>query len=252
MIEVKNLRVRYGAQEAVSDLSFAVDPGQWLMLVGPNGAGKSTALAAIAQSVPYAGEVLWNGVSARTMKPRRFARHVGMLLQTHRIEYGFTVEEVVRLGRYAHRCGFCNHADAEGEACVETALRDAGLLELRYKSVLELSGGEVQRVFLAQVFAQNPELILLDEPANHLDLLYQQRVFSLLGHWLSQNGHAIISVVHDLSLARRYATHAVLLENGHAAAMGLADETLTRAHLQAVYGMDVYEWMRCLLARWAE
>ena len=101
------------------------------------------------------------------------------------------------------------------------------------------------------MFAQNPRVLLLDEPANHLDLGYQKHIFSLIGRWLSQPGRAVLSVVHDLSLARRYVTHAVLMDGGRCVARGTMEETLTPENLARVYGMDVGGWMRELLGQWA-
>ena len=157
----------------------------------------------------------------------------------------------MRLGRYAHARGFLSDRDPEGDALVEQALEMTGMSALRRASVLNLSGGELQRAFLAQVFAQNPRVLLLDEPANHLDLGYQKHIFSLIGQWLAQPGRAVLSVVHDLSLARRYGTHAVLMDGGRCVARGTMEETLTPENLARVYGMDVGGWMRELLGQWA-
>ena len=133
----------------------------------------------------------------------------------------------------------------------ERALELTGLTELRRASVLTLSGGELQRTFLAQVFAQNPQILILDEPANHLDLIYQKHIFSLIETWLRQPGRAVVSVVHDLSLARKYGTHAVLMHRGQCAAQGKIGDVMTAEKLQAVYEMDVYGWMREMLGQWA-
>ena len=108
----------------------------------------------------------------------------------------------------------------------------------------------MQRAFLAQVFAQDPQVLLLDEPANHLDLKYQRHIFSLIRDWLQTPGRAVVSVVHDLSLARRYGTHAVLMDRGRCAARGPVGDVLTPDALGRVYGMDVYAWMREMLAQW--
>ena len=172
-----------------------------------------------------------------------------MLSQRNSVGYAYTVEEVVRLGRYAHSRGLFG-GDEDGDAQVTRALEQTGLADKRGASVLELSGGEVQRVFLAQVLAQGPRLLLLDEPANHLDLSCQQQIFGLIREWLRQPGRAVLSVVHDLSLARRYGTHAVLMHQGRCVARGLMDDVLTTDNLQAVYGMDVNQWMRELLGQW--
>ena len=248
MLRAENVTVRYGAQTVVDGLSFELRAGQWLMLVG---AGKSTLIEAIAQGVPYTGRISLEGRDIRALKGAERARSVGFLAQKNAVSYAYSVEEVVSLGRYAHASGFLSARDDEGEACVERALEWTGLTALRRASVLTLSGGELQRTFLAQVFAQNPKLLILDEPANHLDLIYQKHIFSLIEAWLKQPGRAVISVVHDLSLAKKYGTHAVLMDCGRCAAQGKTAEVMTRERLEAVYGMDVYGWMRDLLGQWA-
>ena len=252
MLEGQHITVRLGGQTIVRDLSFTLREGQWLMLVGPNGAGKSTLIRAISQTVPYAGRVLLRGEDARRMKSAELARGIGVLAQQHSAQYAFSVEEVVSLGRYAYTSGPFSRGDGEGTARVEEALRLTGLTPLRRASVLTLSGGELQRTFLAQVFAQNPSILLLDEPANHLDLSYQRHIFSLVGDWLRTPGRAVLSVVHDLSLARLYGTHALLMNEGACVAQGETGRVLTRENLQAVYGMDVFAWMRGLLSQWAQ
>ena len=250
MLEAQGLTVRYGDLTVLDALSFSLEENEWLMIVGPNGAGKSTAIAAITQSVPYAGTVRFEGADLRSMKPVELARCMGALMQKHSAEYAFTVEEVVALGRYCYSTGFLSgHADHDSEA-VEAALEQTGLLPLRSQSVLTLSGGELQRTFLAQVFAQEPRLLLLDEPTNHLDLIYQKQVFGLISDWLRQPGRAVISVVHDLSLARLYGTRAILLDKGRTVADGAVAEVLCPAHLDPVYGMDVAAWMKTMLSQW--
>ena len=250
MLKAERVTVCCDGQVIVDDLSFALEAGQWLMLVGPNGAGKSTLIRAIAQGVPYTGSITLDGRDIRAYKPAQLAQRIGVLSQQHSVGYAYSVEEVVSLGRYAHAAGFLSGGDAEGKARVEEALEMTGLAHLRYASVLTLSGGELQRTFLAQVFAQNPQILMLDEPANHLDLVYQKHIFSLIGEWLKTPGRAVMSVVHDLSLARRYGTQAVLMDHGQSVAQGTIPETLTGENLQAVYGMDVFGWMREMYAQW--
>lgn len=251
MLSARDVTVRYGEHTAVDHLSFDLQAGQWLMLVGPNGAGKSTMIEAITQGVSYTGEILLDGKAIRRFKPVRLAREIGVLSQKNAVGYAYTVEEVVGLGRYAHTSGLFSARDAEGSEWVAKALEQTGLTSFRHASVLTLSGGELQRAFLAQVFAQNPRILILDEPANHLDLVYQKHIFSLIAEWLKQPGRAVISVVHDLSLAKRYGTHAVLLHQGRSVAQGPIREVLTPVNLQSVYEMDVYGWMREMLEQWA-
>ena len=250
MLTAERLTVRYGGRAVVDGVSFSLEGGQWLMLAGPNGAGKSTLIRAIAQGVPYTGRITLMGQDVRALRPAQLARQVGVLAQQHAVSYAYTVEEIARLGRYAHAQGFLAGRDREGDARVEEALSMTGMAALRGKSVLTLSGGELQRAFLAQVFAQNPRVLLLDEPANHLDLGYQKHIFSLIGQWLQQPGRAVLSVVHDLSLALRYGTHAVLMDGGRCVAQGTTREALTPENLARVYGMDVAGYMRELMEPW--
>ena len=252
MLEVDRLSVRYGVKTIVDSLSFSVSEGQWLMIAGPNGAGKSTALAAVTQGTPYTGRVLFEGQDVKKMKPALRARAIGVLAQNHFVGYGFTVEEVVRLGRFAYSGGLLGRSQAEDADHVERALTLTGLREKRRQSVLTLSGGELQRTFLAQVLAQDPKLLLLDEPTNHLDLIYQKQIFALIGQWLQAPGRAVVSVVHDLSLARAFGTDALLMDQGRQIALGRAKDVLTPANLDRIYGMDVAAWMRTLYSQWSE
>ena len=250
MLRTENVTVRYGEHTVVDGLSFTLEPGQWLMLAGPNGAGKSTLIETIAQGVPYTGRIELEGRDIRTYKAAQLARRVGVLAQKNVVGYAYTVEAVVGLGRYAYTSSFLSTRDEGGHDQVERALELTGLTQLRHASVLTLSGGELQRAFLAQVFAQNPQILILDEPANHLDLLYQKHIFSLIQDWLHESGRAVMSVVHDLSLARRYGTHAVLMHQGKCVAQGEIGGVMTPDNLQRVYGMDVYGWMREMLGQW--
>ena len=250
MLRAEHVTVRYGGRAVVDDLSFQLEEGEWMMLVGPNGAGKSTLIEAIARGVAYTGKITWKNRDIREMKASELARKIGVLSQKAQIGYAYTVEEVVSLGRYAYRAGLFSGKDEKGKDAVEQALEMTGLTPLRHASMLTLSGGETQRAFLAQVFAQHPQILMLDEPANHLDLKYQQHLFSMIQAWLKEPGRAVLSVVHDLSLARRYGTHAVLLDQGKSVSKGPIREVMTPDHLQQVYGMDVCEWMREMLSQW--
>ena len=252
MLTGEHITVRYGKRAVVDDLSFRLDEGEWLMLAGPNGAGKTTLIETIAQGTPYTGNIRWENEDIRTMKGNKLAQRIGILSQKNNVSYAYTAEEVVGLGRYAYKGGLFSGRDDGGKAQVKKALEMTGLTDLRHASMLTLSGGETQRVFLAQVFAQNPRTLILDEPANHLDLKYQQHIFSLIREWLKEPGRAVLSVVHDLSLARRYGTHAILMDHGKSIARGEIREVMAPDTLQQVYGMDVYEWMREMLSQWQE
>ena len=250
ILEAENLSVRFGEKTALQQISFTVCEGEWWSIAGPNGAGKSTLAGALGRSVSYEGSATLQERDIRSFSSAEYARKVGILSQHHTPVYGFTVEEVVSLGRYARCTGFLRHEDPDSAGKVEEALEQTGLAAMRKRNMLTLSGGEQQRVFLAQVFAQDPDLLILDEPANHLDLPFQQELFDLIGAWLQSPGRAVITVMHDLNLARRYGTHALLLDSGKCVSQGLISEVMTPENLRQVYGMDVYAWMREMLSQW--
>lgn len=252
LLDVKDLTVRYGNLTIVDHVSFSLHEGDWLMIVGPNGAGKSTIVGAISQGTPYTGEVRFQGRDSRRFRAHEIAKYIGVLAQSHPVGYGFTVGSVVRLGRYAYSPGLFSGRSGEDEAMVARALELTGMTRFADQNVLTLSGGELQRTFLAQIFAQNPRVLLLDEPTNHLDLVYQKQTFELIAAWLKTPGRAVISVVHDLSLAKAYGTRGLLLDGGKTLACGGIDEVFAPEYINKAYAMDVPAWMRRMLAQWQE
>ena len=250
MLDVRNLSVSYGPKKILQNVSFTVEPGQWLMLIGPNGAGKTTIVNAVSQGTAYTGEVYFEGKNVKHMKSRELARCLGVLTQNHYVGYSFTVEEVIRLGKYSHRPGYFEGGRDASEAKVADAIAKTGMEPFLNQSVLTLSGGELQRAFLAQLFVQDPKLLMLDEPTNHLDLVYQKQVFQLVRKWMDETGGAVVSVVHDLSLARMYGTHAVLLSHGKTVVSGPIEKAFDPEVIDRVYSMDVRAWMRQMLSQW--
>ena len=250
LLEVSHLSVRYGTHEAVKDVSFSLHEGEWMMLVGPNGAGKSTVARALAGLIPSEGSIRLGGREIRSLRPKERARGIGIQTQNHVISYPFTVREVVSLGRYAYARGTFLGRDRDGEVEVERSLMTAGLKDLAEQSILKLSGGELQRTFLAQQFAQNPAVLVLDEPTNHLDLIYQKQIFGVIEAWRRQKGKAVITVVHDLSLARAFGDSAMLLHQGRVLSQGKAEAVFQDQRLDGAYGMNVAEWMTSLLKLW--
>ncbi len=252
LLNVNDMTVRLGGLTIVDHVNFSLSDGEWLMIVGPNGAGKSTIINAISQGTAYTGEVRVLGKDVRRYRPHELARLIGVLAQTHSMGYGFTVGSVVRLGRYAYSPGLFSGGRDEDESMVARALELTGMTRFVDQNVLTLSGGELQRTFLAQLFAQDPRILMLDEPTNHLDLVYQKQVFELISEWIKTPGKAVVSVVHDLSLARAYGTRALLLDGGKTVAYGALDDAFSPEHLNRAYRMNVPEWMRSMLGQWQE
>ena len=250
-LTAQDVRVHAGGKEIVKGVSFELTDGDWLMLVGPNGAGKSTLVGAISGGVSCTGDIRLDGESLPAMRPAARARRIGVLDQQVSMTYAFSVEEVVAMGRYAHRALSRGHGDRDGQRCVDEALGAVGLAQRRHQNMLTLSGGERQRAFLAQALCQSPDVLILDEPGNHLDLAYEKQLFELIDGWRRVPGRAVICVVHDLSLARLYGTHALLMNEG-SGVWGTVDDVLTPQRLSQVWGMDVQGWMRRLHGAWKE
>ena len=250
MMQAEHVSVRRGSREVTRDISLEVRSGEWWMIAGPNGAGKTTLLEALSGALPYTGTVRVEGRELRELRSGERARKIGVLSQNHASVYDYTVEEVVSLGRYSREKSYFGGRDEHGAEKIEEALRATGLSEMRGRGMLTLSGGEAQRVYLAQVLAQDPKLLMLDEPANHLDPPYQQRFFEMIRRWASEPGRAVITVTHDLTLARRYGTHGLLMREGRCAASGRIEAALAAERLREVYGMDIAGWMQEALALW--
>lgn len=252
MLDVKNLSVKYGETEILNDINFNIDSGDWLMIIGPNGAGKTTIAKAISQSISYSGEIIMNNKNVSEMDYKEKAINIGVLMQNHYVAYSYTVKEVVSLGTYSRREGFFSRKEKGEKEKINEALEKTGLLDMKDRSILTLSGGEIQRTFLSQLLLQNPKLMILDEPTNHLDLVYQEEVFELIDKWRKEKDRAVISVVHDLRLARAYGNKVLLLDKGEVFSFGDTEDVMTRENLKKVYNIDVYRWMNELNEKWED
>lgn len=250
LLTVEHFYCGYGNTQVIKDLSFQVKAGERFCILGPNGCGKTTLLRALAGVLSWQGNVEADGLTLHTMPPKQRAKRIALMSQFSQAAFDYTVYEAVMLGRYAHRSGslFSVETSADREA-VEDALRRTGVWELRERSVTKLSGGQLQRVFLARTFAQEPQIILLDEPANHLDLRCQAELLESLREWTAIRKRCVVGVFHDISLALAFADTALLLEDGRALACGPVGELDGRL-LDRLYGMDVHSYMKKMYGRW--
>lgn len=250
LLAVNNLSCGYGRIQVISDLSFRVKAGERLCVLGPNGCGKTTLLRALAGVIPWQGSVEAEGVSLRGMAPKQRAKRIAMMSQFSRNAFDYTVYEAVMMGRYAYRSSslFSGESAADHDI-VEDVLRRTGVWELRDRPVTKLSGGQLQRVFLARTFAQEPQIILLDEPANHLDLRCQAELLESLREWTADKKRCVVGVFHDISMALAFADAVLLLEAGRALACGPV-EALDEGLLDRLYGMDVRRYMKKMHERW--
>ncbi|MDR2730050.1 MAG: ABC transporter ATP-binding protein [Treponema sp.] len=244
MIEVKNLCAGYGGADVIHNISFKAQKGESLCILGPNGSGKSTLLRCIARIIDYRGTVLLEGRNVAEIPRKEFAKKAALLSQSVQVFFPYTVYETVSMGRYAYSQGFLKTLSAEDREIIEDILNKLDIWDIKERMIDELSGGTLQRVFLARTLAQTPDFILLDEPANHLDLKHQIELLDFIKTWISEKNKTLISVFHDLTMARRFSDSAVVLDNGKIAANGKIEEVLNSEILDSVYGMDIRSFFR--------
>ena len=234
----ERLVLGYRKDHVVHDVSLQLRPGAVTALIGPNGSGKSTVLRALARLHPIEhGTVHVGETESRALSAREFARTVAMLSQSRPHPSGLEIRDVVAFGRHPHRGRFSAVSDADRSA-IDDALALAGLAEMSHRAVDELSGGELQRVWLAACLAQDTGILLLDEPTNHLDLRYQIETLDLVRD-LADRGTALGVVLHDLGHAASVADEIILLHRGRVRASGLPADVLTSENLSEVYGLRI-------------
>ncbi|MGL5755217.1 MAG: ABC transporter ATP-binding protein [Paraclostridium sp.] len=250
MLEVKNLYCGYDDVDIIKNVSFKVERGKNLCIVGPNGCGKSTLLKSIASIIEYRGSITIDGMEVCNFSRRNLAKKVGLMSQITQIYFPYTIYETVALGRYAHSKGVFNSLNREDKNIILEAIDKVGLTDLKDKHINELSGGQLQRVFLARTFAQNPDVILLDEPTNHLDLKYQIELLEHLAKWAKDNDKIVIGVLHDLNLVHYFSDAVCLLDHGEIVCYGNSKEVFNGEHLKDVYNIDIKDFMLKVLEKW--
>jgi iron complex transport system ATP-binding protein len=252
MLEIHRLFCGYHGLDVVQDMNLRVNRGEVLTIAGPNGCGKTTLLKAVARVIPSRGSVVLDGRDIASFSRKKLALKIALLGQMSQVYFPYTVYDTVALGRYAHSRVFLKSFLREDRDFVMDIIKRLGLSEEKDRMINELSGGQLQRVFLARTLAQDPDIILLDEPTNHLDLKYQVELLRYLKTWVRENNKILISVLHDLNLAFRFSDTAALLNGGRLKALGRPEAVLNGEILREIYGMDVRRFMLESLESWRQ
>lgn len=253
MLEVSNINAGYGKKQVLFDISFSLEEGQHLSIIGPNGSGKTTLLRVLDNLISYEGDVKLDGKNIKEMKRLELAQKVGFLSQLSELYFNFTVYDTVMMGRYAHHnTNPFSGVDEQDKEAVEHSLDAVSISDLRGREINTLSGGQLQRVFLAKVIAQDAKYILLDEPTNHLDLGYQVEFISFIKSWANENGKTVIGVLHDLNLAMLLTENVLLLESGSVASYSTLQQVLRDGTLDKAYNMKVLDYMKTSLSKFQE
>ncbi|MBU0595712.1 ABC transporter ATP-binding protein [Candidatus Bipolaricaulota bacterium] len=223
---------------ALRDADLAIAAATSIALIGPNGSGKSTLLKLSSGVLrPDQGRITLDGRPIGTLNPRQIARRVAMVAQERPMGFDFTVREVVAMGRIPHSGRFARESP-EDRIAIEQAMRLADIGRLAERSIRAISGGERQRVYLGMALAQEPEILLLDEPTTHLDLRHQVQFMSIVSERVLDGVTALVAI-HDLTLAAQSCDRIALFSEGQILATGTPKAVLTELNLERVFGIQV-------------
>ncbi len=239
MLELDQISGGYGQGLTIPDLDLTLHSGEWLSLLGANGSGKSTLLKLVSRMLPIrSGGVRLDGKLIHHQSTQKVAQQMAVLPQQQTLPAGLTVHQLVCLGRTPYQPWWQWDLTPTDRHKVTLSLIQTGMLSFRDRPIEQLSGGERQRAFLALALAQDPKVLLLDEPTTYLDLRHQLELLDLLKVLHQDHGLTIITVLHDLNLATRYSDRLALLYQGQLQSLGTPQQVLTTANLAQVFGIN--------------
>lgn len=238
-LEVKNLTTGYGHTKIIENLDLSIPEGQVTALIGANGCGKSTLLKTICRIIPpMGGEVLLDGKSIWSFKSRELAKKVAILPQNPTAPGELTVRELVMYGRAPHQGSLFARTTKEDRDMVDWALKETELTKFADRSIVNMSGGQRQRAWIAMAIAQNTDILFLDEPTSFLDVAHQMDVLHLVEYLNKKYNKTIIMVIHELNEAARFADYIVAMKDGKIEYQGTSHEIFHNAMLKDVFGVD--------------
>jgi iron complex transport system ATP-binding protein len=239
ILEVKDLSAGYGNGPVIQDISFSVEPGEFVTVLGRNGSGKSTLIKALQKLVrDVGGEVRIEGTNISGWGRRRMARGIAYVPQIYDPVFDFRVAEIILMGRYIHQGRLGGPAASDSETLKEV-LRLTQTSHLKDKLMAHLSGGERQRVFIARALAQDTPLLFLDEPSSHLDISYQVEIYEILRSLGREKGKTILAAEHNINLAALYSQRLIFLKEGRISGQGRPSELITKDNIKRIFDADV-------------
>lgn len=240
MLEVRDLRAGYGDKEVVHGVSFDIPRGQFVCVIGANGCGKSTLLKnLLGLAKPFGGSVHIEGDNIDEMDEKQRARHFAYIPQAHTPPFPFKVSDVVILGRTPYLTGIATSVGERDQVIAYRAMQQLSIEHLADKVYTELSGGQQQLVLIARALAQQPDLLVMDEPTASLDFGNQQLVLSCV-HELSRMGMSVLMVTHDPDHALFCSDRVIMMEAGQVIGDGLPEDIITTDNLRRIYGTESY------------
>lgn len=239
MVELTDVTLGYNGRPVLRGLDLKAKPGEMLGLVGPNGSGKSTLIKGIAGVVsPFSGRIVINGCDIKTLKREELARIVATVPQNPVLPAAFTAFEIVLMGRTPH-LGLLRYEGRSDFAIAWAAMEMTRTQTFAERRISELSGGEQQRIIIARALAQQPKVLLLDEPTAHLDINHQLEILDLIKSLCLEQALTVVAALHDLNLASQYCDRIVLLNGGRIYVEGTPSQVLTAENIKRAYGAEV-------------
>lgn len=237
-LSVENVSFTYGEKPILKNVSLAVEQGELVAILGHNGSGKTTLLRCISGYLtPTAGMVRIGGQAVSSLSARKLAQRMALVPQNPVMEFDFTVQDIVLMGRNPHLKRFAVETDADF-AAADAALARTGMTALSGRSVLTLSGGEWQRTIIARAICQKSDVMLLDEPVASIDVKHQIEILRLVRSLCRENGISALCVMHDVNLSAHYSDQILLLKGGETLACGSPCNVVTAPLLQEAYGIE--------------
>lgn len=234
LLEAMHVGFSYGDHEVLADIQLAIREGDFIGIIGPNGAGKSTLIRILAGFLkPSRGAVRLNGRAMASLSKKAIARNLAVVAQVEPTDFGFSVEEEVMLGRAPHHAGLYFETQAD-RRIVERAMSETGVRSLAERQLTEISGGERQRVRISRALAQQPRVLLLDEPTTHLDL-HAQLTLAELARGINRSGLAVVMVSHDINFVVRCCKSVIMLHEGGFRFRGSPHEVITEQNIAEVF-----------------
>lgn len=238
ILQAHGLCKTIGAEQVLDDIALQVHYGECFGIIGPNGSGKSTLVKLLSGvDEASAGQIAFAGRPLAAYPKKQLARRIAVLQQEALPPIGFTVREVVEMGRYPYQ-NWLGEEAGDPHTKIEEIMRELDLLDMADRPIEALSGGERQRVALAKVVAQQPELLMLDEPTTYLDIGYQQQMMQYIKKWQQDHGLTVLAVLHDLNLAALYCDRLMIIHDGRLVHTGKVEEILSEQIIKQVYGVS--------------
>ncbi len=239
MLEIKSLQLSYDHVIVIKKVHFSIEEGSITTLIGPNGCGKSTIFKALTNlKKPDSGEVTLRGKDIRKMSTKDLSKEMAFLPQSPVVPSDFTVRDLVGYGRYPH-LGWTGRLSKKDQEIIEWAISETKLESLQHRHVITLSGGERQRAWIAMALAQQPKILLLDEPTTFLDICHQFELLELISRLNRTMGITIVMVLHDLNHAARYSDKIIALKKGVKYKEGTPKEVISKDVIESVFNIEV-------------